>query len=202
MEGTANRETILLGGRLFVPLDRTTVEHDHWYMRHVRAAGLDSARKRDDESPDDFARRLLGLVLDSGRATLLLAGLIVPTEGAVIRWTPAGAAETAEFLARLEDPVDKRQVSALLAGMLADFFVNGLISWGDSLPSSDGQPGPMSLTAPGVSGRTSSAPSPDSTRSARSLSLAGPWWRRCWPFARRGGAKRQSTSATAASFGR
>ena len=95
MDGTEEREPIMLGGRAFLPLERTTVEHDHWYMRHVRASGLDAVELCDGETHAEYAMRLLGAALESGRALLLLGGLIVPGDAPGGRWTPALAMETA-----------------------------------------------------------------------------------------------------------
>jgi hypothetical protein len=201
MDGTEEPQVYTLGGRRFRALEESTVEHDQWYMRNVRAAGLDVVELREGESPEDFAHRLLGIALDSGRVNLLIAGMIVPTDAPGGRWSPALAAATAEFIGRLSVPEDKRQVYGLLASLLASFFGAGLISSVASQLSSDGQPGAMNQKGPGASGPTSFALSPGSTRTARASSFAGSWWRRWWPFARSGSDRSSRTTATAASCG-
>lgn len=204
MDTPEEREPILLGGRGFLPVERTTVEHDHWYMRQVRAAGLDGVQPLEGESHEAFALRLLALTIESERGLLLLSGLIVPVDAPGGRWSPELAKQTVAFLEQLDDPLDKNQVSGLVAAMLADFFAAGLISSGASALSSALQPDDLTQllsTRRGASGPKSSAQSPGTTRSARSPSTAGPWWRRWWPFARSGSAKPSTTTATAASCG-
>jgi hypothetical protein len=204
MDGTEDREPIMLGGRAFVTLARTTLEHDHWYMHHARTAGLDAVEPHDGETHAEYALRLLSAALGSGRALLLLGGLIVPADAPGGRWTPELAVETAAFLRGLDDPIDKHRINGLMAAMLADFFAAGLISSGASPLSSDGQPvavKPTDPTSPGASGPTSFGRSPATTRTARAPSTAGPWWRRLWPFARSGAARRSTTTAIAASCG-
>jgi hypothetical protein len=125
MDGTEERQPIMLGGREFVTLERTTLEHDHWYMRHVRAAGLDGVEMADGETHSEYALRLLGIALESGRAMLLLGGLIMPADAPGGRWTPELAVETAGFLHGLDDPLDKNRINGLVAAMLADFSPPG-----------------------------------------------------------------------------
>lgn len=204
MDGTKDRDPIMLGGRAFLTLERTTLEHDHWYMNHARSSGLDAVEPRDGETHSDYAMRLLGAALESGRALVLLGGLIVPADAPGGRWTPELAVETAAFLRGLDDPVDKNRINGLMAAMLADFFAAGLISSGASPLSSDGQPAavkPVDQTSPGANGPTSSGRSPATTRTVRESSTAGRWWRRLWPFARSGAARRSTTTAIAASCG-
>lgn len=202
MDGTEEVQVIELAGRRFRVITGSTVEHDHWYMRHVRAAGLDSVAMLEGETAEAFAYRVMGAVIDSGRVSVLLAGLLVPADAPGGQWSPAIAAATAEFISQLTDPESKNRVHGLTAGLVADFFAAGLTSSAASPLSSAGQPVVRIPTRRGASGRGSSGGSRASTLAARLKSFAGRSWRR---FTRAGSSSASGHSrstATAASSGR
>ena len=53
-------EKITIGGRTFVPVKNSTIEHDFWLMAHIRGAGLDRIAIEEGEASDDFAVRFIG----------------------------------------------------------------------------------------------------------------------------------------------
>ncbi len=188
-----------LGGRRFHVLTETTAEHDHWYMRQVRGAGLYDVFLTEGETPEAFARRLLGIAIDSGKEFLLISGMLVPESASGAPWSPAIATETAEFLKSLSAPEDKRQLNMLLGALIADFFAAGLISSAASSISSSGQPSHGLRRVPGESGPTSSERLQDSIPPGPTRSTGGPWWRRWWHTARSLGGMRLRASATSRS---
>lgn len=121
-------EKIKIGGRTFIPVNNSTIEHDFWLMAHIRGAGLDRVVISGGEAPEDFAVRLLGEVIDSGRIFPLLGGLFLPEGVSSLDWTPETAEETAAFLKKISDPKDKLQIQKQVISLLIDFFQSGLAS--------------------------------------------------------------------------
>lgn len=128
MSAAKKPQTITLGGRDFVPVLTSTIEHDYWLMSKIRAAGLDHIDKREEETAEAFVTRLLVEVIDSGVAFDLLGGLLLPIAFVPEAWTPACAIETANFIKRLTAPVDKAIVQSQTISLLIGFFENGLSS--------------------------------------------------------------------------
>jgi hypothetical protein len=171
-------------------------------MRHVRAAGLDTIAMSEGESADAFAYRVMGAVIESGRVSLLLAGMLVPTDAPRAEWSPAIADATAEFISQLTDTESKNRVHGLTAALIADFFAAGLTSFAASPPSSAGQPAVRIPMRRGASGPLSFAGSPGSTLAGRLKSFAGRSWRRFTRFGRPSANGHSRSTATAASSGR
>jgi hypothetical protein len=119
-------EKIELGGRVYVPVKNSTIEHDFWLMGQIRAAGLDEVHVRPDERPEDFALRLLRDVINSGRIFLLLGGLLIPASATSEDWTPELAVETAGALKKLTAPEDKEKLKEQVISLLIGFFETGL----------------------------------------------------------------------------
>jgi hypothetical protein len=59
-------EILVIGGRRWKPLTKSTIEHDFTTMRHIREAGLNDLRKGAEESYEDYAVRLLHEIIGSG----------------------------------------------------------------------------------------------------------------------------------------
>ena len=133
-------EKITIGGRTFVPVTNSTIEHDFYLMSHIRGAGLDRIAIEDGEPPDDFAVRLLGEVISSGRVFKVLGGLFLPEKISSLDWTPEMAEETAAFLKRISEPRDKLEVQKQVINLLIDFFQSGLASLTISRNSSGASP--------------------------------------------------------------
>lgn len=119
-----------LGGRRFKRLEGSTVKHDFWLMSQARSVGLD--RIKIESRKPEVLEAALGDVIDrcimSGKALILLAGLLLPEDMSPREWTPAVAEEIAEFLSLLTDPSDKNAIRPLVASMLSGFFMSGLAS--------------------------------------------------------------------------
>lgn len=121
-----NEDIITLGGRAFRGMRVSTLEHDHWVMGEVRAAGLDRITMQEGEMAEDFVRRLLDEIIVSGRVYSLLGGLLVPAAMKDGDWTPEVAEDTAQHIRQLTDRADKLAVNNIVVEMLIGFFVNGL----------------------------------------------------------------------------
>lgn len=118
----------LLGGRRFSVIGESTVEHDLTFMGLLRKAGLDMPTLREGELPKDFATRLLGDLLGSGKACELLGCLLIPEGVESEDWTPELGQETAEHIGHLTSAADKQKVNQLILSALVDFFESGLAS--------------------------------------------------------------------------
>ena len=145
-------EKITIGGQTFAPVTNSTIEHDFWLMAHIRGAGLDRIAIEEGEPPEEFAVRLLGEVISSGRIFPILGGLFLPEKFSSLDWTPKVADETAAFLKKISDPDDKALIQQQVISLLISFFQSGLVSLQISQRSSG--TGPQSTTDSGSGGRS------------------------------------------------
>ena len=130
-------EKHVLGGRTFLSVTESTVEHDLYFHGLAGRAGL-RFEKGEDESAEDFAARILEETVQSGKALELLGCLLVPQEVGVEGWTPEEARKTAAFIGQLRGEEDKACVRALILSLLISFFGCGLASIWTSPKSSGG----------------------------------------------------------------
>lgn len=137
--GGAIGEKHVLGGRTFVSVTESTVEHDLHFHGLAGRAGL-RFEKGEHESAADFAARILEEVVQSGKALELLGCLLVPEEIGVAGWSPEEARKTAAFIGQLRGEEDKARVRALILSLLMDFFRCGLASIWTSRRSSRSRP--------------------------------------------------------------
>lgn len=139
----------ILGGRAFVHVGESTVEHDLHFLALKAQARLDSAAMAEGESYAAYAERLLDEILASGRVLPILGCLLVPepTDGKPPgdSWTPELAKETEDFLRTLKAPADKALIHGLITTVLIDFFQSGLVSLKTSATSSSASASPKGL---------------------------------------------------------
>jgi hypothetical protein len=140
-------EIHVLGGRPFVALTETTVEHDLYFHGLAGRAGL-RFEKWEEESAEEFAGRILEEVIQSGQTLDLLGCLLVPKEIGVEGWSPEEGRKTAAFIGQLRGDEDKARVRALILSLLIGFFGCGLASIRTSPRSSSGRPDKKSDTLP------------------------------------------------------
>lgn len=140
-------EKHVLGGRTFLSVTESTVEHDLYFHGIAGRAGL-RFEKRDDEGADEFAARILEETVQSGKALDLLGCLLVPEEVGAEGWTPEEARKTAAFIGQLRGEEDKARVRALILSLLIGFFGCGLASIRTSPRSSSGRPDKKNDTLP------------------------------------------------------
>lgn len=105
-------------------------------MRRVRSSGLDAVVLHDGEALEEYATRMLGVLLASTHVLELVGALIVPVDVPSERWTPRLARATAFFLGRLTDPQEKLEVQRLVLAVLIPFLQSGLACLRSSDPSS------------------------------------------------------------------
>lgn len=127
-----------LGGRRFLTVQEMTVKQDLAFLALTREAGLDGLTMGAGESPEDFAERILGALVENDAVLKILGLLLVPPAirsrrlpfqkpGTVpSKWTPEVADETAAFLGSLSTPKDKAQIRALILTLLIHFFGSGI----------------------------------------------------------------------------
>lgn len=121
-----NEEALQIGGRPWRVVRNSTLEHDFETMRLARAMGLQDAGQLPEETPQDFAERLVFQLTDSGRAFDYLGCLLLPANVPDDKWTPEEGQRTAAFMRMLTAPADKAEVQGLVATLLISFFGEGL----------------------------------------------------------------------------
>ena len=136
-------EKHVLGGRTFVPVSESTVEHDYHFLALLHRAGLGDVELLPGETGGVFAERILRQVIASGQVRPLLGCLLVPepAAGTPTRppgelWTPEMGQDTARYLGGLIEEQDKAMVRSLVISLLIDFFQSGLSSLRASATSS------------------------------------------------------------------
>ena len=125
-----------IGGQKWRAVKRSTIEHDFWMMKHIHEAGLDAVRLRPGEKPDEFAVRLLHEIISSGKAFILLGGMLLPETIPDEHWTPERAEQTAAFLRGLSADEDKAAIKSSVIWLLTGFLETGLRSYVDSATAS------------------------------------------------------------------
>ena len=156
-------EIIELGKRKFRTIENSTVEHDFTAIQLLGKAGLDAAAKREDESYDDFAVRLMSQIISSGHAFDLVSAFIIPEELADHDWTPKIGVDTAAFIRKLSAQEDKVQIRQLVVTLLAGFSQAGMLSFAASTDAS-----PAAAPRPAVEATTSTGSLPGAISSERS----------------------------------
>lgn len=129
-------QKIVIEGRAFEQIKNGTFTHDIWVTRKVREAGLADAALREGESHDEFIERLATIAWESGAVLEILGGMMMPAGIDPKEWTPALAAQTAEFFGNVTDEASKRELRMKIGGILAFFFVSALSSSPTSTKSS------------------------------------------------------------------
>jgi hypothetical protein len=119
-----------LGGRKFqvVNFDAVTVLNEHYIMKMMRAAGLDTVMPREEESDDQYLIRMHAALVDTLELPKLLAGYLLPLGKTETDWTIAMAAETQAWIEGLTSPVDKAEIHSMGLAVTFDFFKAGLES--------------------------------------------------------------------------
>jgi len=149
-------ETVVIGGRVLVPIGEATARHDAFVMRQIAACGLNvAAEQKAEETEEQFMYRLYLTAVKNGDVFALLGALLVPEGTEPLKWSPELAKQTGEFLANLTDPADKAKLRTLVASALLPFFVGGRrpsrTSRKSSMPHSAGSGRPHTERADGAS---------------------------------------------------
>lgn len=119
-------ELLKIGGLQWRAVQNSTLEHDFHTVRIARSIGVDADGMLPGESAEDFASRLLFMVIDSGKIFELLGCLMLPNSIPDSEWTPEQAEKTAQFMRALRDPGDKDAVQSFIVSLLIGFFSEGL----------------------------------------------------------------------------
>jgi len=125
-----------LGGRKFRQILKSTVRHDLYMMEAIRKSGLNGITKRVDESPDEFALRLLDQLISTNAFVPVLASCFIDADKQDLDWTPESSEQLAKFFENLSEPEDKNVVFQLAVRLIMDFFEQGVVSLRASLSSS------------------------------------------------------------------
>lgn len=140
----------VLGGKQFgiVNYDVVTVRNEHYIMKLIRETGLDRILPVGQETDQAYMLRVHAAVVDTLKLPELLAGYLLPLGKTETDWSEAMAAETAAFIAGLQDAEDKQTIHGLGLSVVFDFWKAGI----DSLRASQSALSP--LTTPAATGRS------------------------------------------------
>lgn len=114
---------IRVSGRTFRPPISTTIAHDAYMMKRMRAFGLTQAVQTLDSGTAAATSAGEGLIFaafESGLMYEILAGALVE-DG--VAWTRRVADANTTFFAELSDPLDKAVIWENIAAILADFLL-------------------------------------------------------------------------------
>jgi hypothetical protein len=95
----------------------------------------------DGETNAVYLVRLQSALIDSGKACDLVGAYLLPEGTDELEWTPKGARETAQFIARLNTAADRQAVNEVAMEVVFGFFKHGLEQLGRFLGSSVASPG-------------------------------------------------------------
>lgn len=144
---------IELGGRHFIPVGESTMEHDLRFSACLARAGIDKIVQREDEPVDAFARRLLDTLLAGEEVLEMLGCLMIPEadvpEGQLPGdvWTPELAEQTKTFLGQVKG-TEKEIIHSLVLSLLISLFERGIVSlWSSRMSSIGTVPSASSLSA-------------------------------------------------------
>jgi hypothetical protein len=145
-----------LGGRKFqvVNFEAVTVLNEHYIMKMMRAAGLDTVMPKDEESDEQYLIRMHAALVDTLELPKLLAGYLLPLGKSETDWSLAMAAETQAWIEGLTSPVDKAEVHRMGLMVTFDFFKAGL----DSLKHSRNVLAEMAMQSPAEKSSESRSP--------------------------------------------
>jgi hypothetical protein len=181
--GSNEKDKIIeLGGRKFRAIENSTIEHDLTVMQLLGEVGLDSATQQEGESYDDFAVRVLSLVIASGKAFELIGTFLIKAEEADEDWTPESGRNIGRFVSKLCAQEDKLQIRQLVVTLLVGFSQAGLLSYAVSPASST-----EDTVAARPIARTGSRPGASSSARSEASIQPGMWrsaaalWRKVFP---------------------
>lgn len=115
---------IEIGGKKWKPVEseKATAEHNFWLTGHYCRSGLDRIEPGEDEDLFKFAERFVTEAIASGKALLLLGGVLIESHVEPVEWTPEMAIETSKFFGACSDPKDKAKIVGEVAMTVAGFL--------------------------------------------------------------------------------
>jgi hypothetical protein len=117
-------KTFKIDGQVYRMIECTTLANDFYVMKQIRATGIADCTPKQGESAEDYAVRLLYVIVENGAPFELLGALLLP-EG-IEKWSIPQAETTAAVLQTVTNPEDKAEVQRILIAVLTDFFREGL----------------------------------------------------------------------------
>lgn len=117
-------EPLVIQGRVFVPVEKTTFEQDMYIMSRMRKAKIDSLLQTTGIDPTSLSKVGESILIAAYETGMLfeLIGALYNEKGK--KWTPEGAKERAEFFAGLDDQEDKAKTTNTIATIIISFFVS------------------------------------------------------------------------------
>lgn len=122
---------IRLGGKLFNAISYEVISsrNEHYLMKWMRETGIDKVMpKPEGESDAEYLLRLQAALVDTLQLPELLGGYLLPAGKAEKDWTPQMAAETAAYIAQVNNAEDRAEVHKLGLAVTFAFFRAGLAS--------------------------------------------------------------------------
>jgi hypothetical protein len=119
-------DTIHLGGRAFVAIGESTIEHDTEMLGALGRAGLVPLEWMEPgETPGDWGTRQLKQLVNSKELFTLLGCALIPEGLASVDWTPEIGRATEAHVRKLAAPDDKATIYNQVVALLQDFFGRG-----------------------------------------------------------------------------
>ena len=122
---TDEAKVVMLGGRGFREIAKSTIRRRYWTQAVMDRAGLMAPVMEGDEDAEHYARRIWRQVTESAEVCNLIGGLLMPADKTDLEWTPEIAAHTAAFVATLTAEEDHRIIDGCMLALVIGFFVNG-----------------------------------------------------------------------------
>lgn len=117
-----------LGGREFQVISSSTIEWDVTLLNLLQGCGLADVTMMDGETAEGLALRVYRTLMSSGAVFEILGCALIPAEVKPLDWTPEVMAASAVFFRRLHTEADKALIRSQITTLVANFFVQGLLS--------------------------------------------------------------------------
>lgn len=121
-------ETITIRGRKYKHIGVSTLRRDIFTEGQLLRAGVSRMELLPEETPDEFAQRVLRTAYTNGDVLLLMGCLLIPAESDPLKWTEDLARETADFLGAVVADEDKLTVRAQVVSAIQGFIEAGLVA--------------------------------------------------------------------------
>ena len=138
-------------GRYFIVRKATTAKQDHYIMARLEEAGLEKLKDQfgDDGAISKVAIEVMKLAYDNDILFEIVGAMLTETDdrgeplplvdsrGRPQKWTKEKADELANFVANLDDPIEKEQFNTIINATLILFFTTGVAPLMTSQSSSE-----------------------------------------------------------------
>jgi hypothetical protein len=117
-----------LGGREFHVISSSTIEWDVTLLNLLQGCGLADVAMHAGESAEGLALRVYRTLMSSGAVFEILGCVMLPADVKALDWTPEIMAASSAFFRRLHTEEDKAFIKTQITSLVANFFIQGLLS--------------------------------------------------------------------------